>query len=78
MLRFTSKLQTHPRSVVATLALIKCLVDKNPRRQNTHGFHSMGILINAGEPVSYEAYIAQGGRRQDLAWDINKGYAEVV
>ena len=57
--------------------MIKCLVDKNPRRQNTHGFHSMGILINAGEPVSYEAYIAQGGRRQDLAWDINKGYAEV-
>lgn len=57
--------------------MIKCLVEKNPRRQNTHGFHSMGILINAGEPVSYEAYIAQGGRRQDLAWDINKGYAEV-
>lgn len=58
--------------------MIKCLVEKNPRRQNTHGFHSMGILINAGEPVSYESYIAQGGRRQDLAWDINKGYAEVI
>jgi len=58
--------------------MIKCLVEKNPRRQNTHGFHSMGILINAGEPVSYESYVAQGGRRQDLAWDINKGYAEVV
>jgi len=58
--------------------MIKCLVDKNPRRQNTHGFHSMGILINAGEPVSYESYIAQGGRRQDLAWDIQKGYAEAV
>lgn len=58
--------------------MIKCLVEKNPRRQNTHGFHSMGILINAGEPISYEAYIAQGGRRQDLAWDIDKGYAEAV
>jgi hypothetical protein len=58
--------------------MIKCLVEKNPRRENTHGFHSMGILINAGEPVSYESYIAQGGRRQDLAWDINKGYAEAV
>jgi len=57
--------------------MIKCLVEKNPRRQNTHGFHSMGILINAGEPVSYESYIAQGGRRQDLAWDIDKGYAEI-
>ena len=58
--------------------MIKCLVEKNPRRQNTHGFHSMGILINAGEPVSYESYIAQGGRRQDLAWDIQKGYAEIL
>jgi hypothetical protein len=57
--------------------MIKCLVEKNPRRQNTHGFHSMGILINAGEPVSYESYIAQGGRRQDLAWDIEKGNAEI-
>ena len=58
--------------------MIKCLVEKNPRRQNTHGFHSMGILINAGEPVSYESYIAQGGRRQDLAWDIQKGYAGIL
>ena len=57
--------------------MLKCLVDKNPRRQNTHGFHSMGILINAGEPVSYESYVAQGGRRQDLAWDVKKGYVEI-
>lgn len=53
--------------------MIRALVEKNPRRENTHGFHSMAILINAGEPVSYEAYIAQGGRRQDLAWDLEKG-----
>lgn len=58
--------------------MIKCLVAENPRRQNTKGFHSMGILINAGEPVSYEAYVAQGGRRQDLAWDLDKGNVEVV
>jgi len=58
--------------------MIRALVEKNPRRQNTHGFHSMGILINAGEPVSYESYIAQGGRRQDLAWDIQKGYAGIL
>jgi hypothetical protein len=57
--------------------MISALVAENPRRQNTHGFHSMGILINAGEPVSYEAYIAQGGRRQDLAWDIQKGNAGI-
>jgi len=58
--------------------MIRALVEKNPRRQNTHGFHSMGILINAGEPVSYESYIAQGGRRQDLALDIQKGYAGIL
>ena len=58
--------------------MVRALVEKNPRRQNTHGFHSMGILINAGEPVSYESYIAQGGRRQDLAWDIEKGYAGIL
>ena len=54
------------------------LVDKNPRRENTRAFHAMGILINAGEPVSYEAYIAQGGHRQDLDHDIARGRVKEV
>tara|TARA_R100001086_G_scaffold122473_1_gene63018 strand:- start:81 stop:641 length:561 start_codon:yes stop_codon:yes gene_type:complete len=61
---------------------IKCLtmnrVVKNPRRENTKGFHSMGIIINAGGSVSYEEYIAQGGRPNDLAWDLEKGHVELV
>ena len=58
--------------------MIKATCDKNPRRENTHGFHSMGILLNADGPVSYEDYLHAGGRRQDLAWDIEKGHAKVV
>jgi len=58
--------------------MIKCLVEKNPRRQNTHGFHSMGILINSSVPVSYENYISEGGRPNDLAWDLEKGHVELV
>ena len=60
---------------------IRCLVDENPRRQATHGFHSMALFINAGgkgATMSYEDYITQGGRRQDLAWDIEKGNVELV
>jgi len=58
--------------------MIKAACDKNPRRENTHGFNSMAILLNADGPVSYEDYLHAGGRRQDLAWDIEKGYAKVV
>lgn len=54
------------------------LVEKNPRRENTRAFHAMGILINAVEPVSYEAYIAQGGHRQDLDHDIARGRVKEV
>jgi hypothetical protein len=56
---------------------IHCLVKENPRRQATKGFHSMGILINSGDPVKYEDYIEQGGRRQDLQWDLDRKYVEI-
>ena len=57
---------------------IRCLVEKNPRREGTKGFHSMGILINSSVPVSYENYISEGGRPNDLAWDLEKGHVELV
>ena len=60
--------------------IIICNVADNPRRQATKGFHSMGLLINLGgigATMSYEDYISQGGRRQDLDWDIEKGYVSV-
>lgn len=42
---------------------------ENPRREGTHGHKSMQIIIdNPG--ISYEDFIAKGGRANDLRWDI--------
>ena len=57
---------------------LKKLVEKTPRKEATHGFHSMGILINSDEPVSYETYLAEGGRPQDLRHDWKKGHVEII
>lgn len=50
------------------------LVKDNPRRKGTHGFKSFA-LIKTG--MSYEQYIAAGGRRNDLAWDVAHKYVKV-
>ena len=53
----------------------------NPRRPNTRGFHATGILVNLGvdqNPISYEDYIEQGGHRQDLAHDLNRGRCSIL
>lgn len=50
----------------------------NPRKAGSHGYKSMAILIAAGsDGILYEEYISQGGRPQDLAWDIAHGNARV-
>lgn len=44
-------------------------VKENPRREGTHGHKSMAIIMsNPG--ITYEGFIAAGGRPQDLTWDI--------
>lgn len=49
-------------------------VTENPRREGTGGFKSMEIIIaNACDGITYEDFIAAGGRRQDLVWDLDKG-----
>lgn len=48
----------------------------NPRREGTNGFRSFE-LIDKKKGVSYEDYIAGGGRAIDLAWDLGKGYVTV-
>ena len=58
--------------------MIKSTTPKNPRRETTCGFHSMQLLIDAGGPMSYEAFISAGGRRVDLAWDLERGRAEIL
>lgn len=45
---------------------------ENPRREGTHGYKSMQIILdNPG--ISYEDFISQGGRANDLRWDIEHG-----
>lgn len=45
---------------------------ENPRREGGFGYKAMEFIMkNPG--VSYEDFLAAGGRRQDLAWDLSKG-----
>jgi hypothetical protein len=49
-------------------------VAENPRRKGTAGFKSFSVIKNG---MTFEAFIAAGGRRQDLAWDVEKGNVKV-
>lgn len=48
----------------------------NPRRLNTFGWRSMEIVY-ANPGITYEEYIAKGGRNVDLRWDIEHGNATI-
>lgn len=51
---------------------------ENPRRPETHGHTSYEIVKKAGKDgISYEDYIKKGGRPNDLAWDLERGWAKV-
>ena len=46
-------------------------ITANPRREGTKGYTSMAIVLLAGpKGIKYEDFLAQGGRRVDLAWDL--------
>jgi hypothetical protein len=48
----------------------------NPRAAGTGGHRSFAII--ADQPgLTYEAFRVAGGRRQDLAWDVARGWVEV-
>ena len=50
------------------------LVDKNPRREGTHGFKSFALIKDG---MTYDEYIKKGGRRNDLDWDIKHKYVKL-
>lgn len=50
------------------------LVKDNPRQKGTHGFRSFALIKNG---MTYEQYLAAGGRRNDLAWDLGHRYVKV-
>jgi hypothetical protein len=58
--------------------IIKSTKAENPRRAGTNGHKSMAIILAFGDKgVSYADFIAAGGRRVDLAWDLDKGNVTV-
>ena len=58
---------------------IRAKVKENPRREGTHGHKSMAIILAAGDKgLSYDDFIAAGGRRVDLAWDFAHDAVEII
>lgn len=50
----------------------------NPRREGTKGHASFLLLLDSPDGLKYEDYLAAGGRRVDLAWDLIHGNVEVA
>ncbi|HZS61835.1 MAG TPA: hypothetical protein VFA43_21370, partial [Gemmatimonadaceae bacterium] len=50
------------------------LVKENPRRANTWGHKSFAKIRDG---MTVEQYLAAGGRRNDLAWDLAHKYVEL-
>lgn len=58
--------------------IIKSNMNENPRRKGTWGYKSFEIILAAGdEGISYEDFLAKGGRNKDLTWDWNHGFVSV-
>ena len=56
---------------------IKLLVSDNPRKAGSHCHNSVNVIVKHGADMPYEEYIRQGGRLNDLKWDIDRKWAEV-
>lgn len=53
------------------------LLDENPRREGIPGYQSFDLILRAGKRgITYDDYIAKGGRPLDLIWDVKHGHAE--
>jgi hypothetical protein len=50
------------------------LVDKNPRREGTAGYKAWEKLRSG---MTYEQYLAAGGARNHLAWDLEHKFVEL-
>jgi hypothetical protein len=51
------------------------LKKQNPRREGTAGFHAWNLLRKG---MTVDEYLAAGGRRDHLRWDIDKGNCKLV
>ena len=50
---------------------------KNPRREGTHAFDSMQILLDHNGPMQYEDFIEAGGRRPDFYYDLKHNWVKL-
>lgn len=55
---------------------LKAIAAINDRREGSHGQHSLQIIID-NPSITYEEFLRAGGRRVDLAWDVERGMVEV-
>jgi hypothetical protein len=55
--------------------IIKRLVMENPRRKGTAGWTAWNLLRKG---MTVEQYLAAGGRRDHLRWDVDKGNCKLV
>jgi hypothetical protein len=53
----------------------KAVAKANPRREGSHGFKSLAIIITK-PGITYAAFLAAGGRNKDLRYDIAQKHAE--
>lgn len=67
---------TKGRRATAAGKYIHRNVKDNPRRVNTHGYNSFELIPNKGG-ILYEDYIAQGGRNNDLRYDLEHGFVQL-
>lgn len=51
-------------------------VKTNPRKEGTWGFKSFAIIL-ATPGLTFEKFIELGGRKNDLAWDLDHDWVEV-
>lgn len=47
---------------------------ENPRREGSAGHKSFSVIKNG---MTYEQFLAAGGRRTDLDWDVAHGHVKV-
>lgn len=54
--------------------VIKKVEKENPRKKGTSGYKSWELLRSG---MTYEAYIAAGGVRRDMEWDLDRGWVKL-
>lgn len=57
---------------------LRALSSTNPRREGTKGHRSYQLILKAGGEMPYSIYKLQGGRPNDLQWDLDHGHVELI